>query len=55
MKTLIKGGTIYTAVDSYTADVLVEGGVISQIGADLSAIKVDKTIDATGKYVRTSR
>lgn len=51
MKTLIKGGTIYTAVDSYKADVLVEGGVVSQIGADLSAIKVDKTIDATGKYV----
>jgi dihydropyrimidinase len=51
MKTLIKGGTIYTAVDSYKADVLVEGGVITQIGADLSAIHVDKTIDATGKYV----
>jgi dihydropyrimidinase len=51
MRTLIKNGTIVTATDKYKADVLVEGGVISQIGADLSAIPVDKTIDAAGKFV----
>ena len=51
MKTLIKGGNVVTATDSYTADILIEGGVVSQIGVDLSSIAVDKTIDAKGKYV----
>jgi dihydropyrimidinase len=51
MKTLIKGGQIVTAVDSYTADVLIDGPVVSMIGADLSQLSVDRTIDATGKLV----
>ncbi len=52
MKTLVKGGTIVTASDIYTADVLIEDGVISLIGKDLAAtITADTTVDATGKYV----
>jgi len=53
MKTLIKNGHIVTAVDSYTADILIEGETVAMIGKDLSAVvgSVDKTIDATGKLV----
>ena len=35
MSTVIKNGTVVTADLSYKADVLVEGGKIVQIGADL--------------------
>src|SRR6476646_9757138 len=48
MRTLIKGGTIITASDTYDADVLIEDEKIITIGHDLPA---DTTIDATGKYV----
>src|SRR3954451_2157067 len=48
MRTLIKGGTIITASDTYEADVLIEDEKIITIGHDLPA---DTTIDATGKYV----
>jgi len=53
MKTLIKNGHIVTAVDSYTADILIDGETIAMIGKDLSSVvgSVDKTIDATGKLV----
>src|SRR5690242_5022481 len=53
MKTLIRNGHVVTAVDSYTADVLVDGSVIAMIGKDLAAVvgSVDRTIDATGKLV----
>jgi dihydropyrimidinase len=53
MRTLIKNGTIVTAVDHYTGDVLVEGEKIAVIGTslDIPAANVDKVIDATGKYV----
>src|SRR5262249_62236765 len=40
MKTLIKNGHIVTAVDSYTADILIDGETIAMIGKDL------------GKFVR---
>jgi dihydropyrimidinase len=53
MRTLIKNGHIVTAVDSYTADILIDGETVAMIGKDLSAVvgSVDKTIDATGKLV----
>src|SRR5438093_13095765 len=53
MKTLIKNGHIVTAVDSYTADILIDGETVAMIGKDLSSLvgSVDKTIDATGKLV----
>src|SRR5262245_12873874 len=50
MRTLIKNGTIVTAVDHYKGDVLVEGGKIELIGTSLD-IPADRTIDATGKLV----
>jgi len=53
MRTLIKNGHIVTAVDSYTADILIDGETVAMIGKDLSTVvgSVDKTIDATGKLV----
>jgi dihydropyrimidinase len=53
MKTLIKNGHIVTAVDSYIADILIDGETVAMIGKDLSSVvgSVDKTIDATGKLV----
>jgi len=50
MKTLIKNGNVITAVDNYFADVLVEDGKVSVIGAKLS-MEADKAIDASGKLV----
>src|SRR4030081_970123 len=53
MRTLIKNGTVVTAVDQYRGDVLVEDEKIAVIGIslDIPAANVDKVIDATGKYV----
>ena len=48
MSTVIKGGTIITADRTYVADVLVEKGVITDIGTALSA---NETLDASGCYV----
>ena len=48
MATVIKGGTIVTADRSYEADVLIEGGVITAIGASLDA---DEVLDASGCFV----
>jgi len=50
MSILIKNGHIFTAVDSYVADILVDEGKIRTIGIDL-AVQADKTVDATGKDV----
>lgn len=50
MKTLIKNGRIITAVDDYTADILVEGEQIAVIGRRLD-MEADRAIDATGKLV----
>jgi dihydropyrimidinase len=53
MRTLIKNGHIVTAVDSYTADILIDGETVAMIGKDLLTVvgSADKTIDATGKLV----
>src|SRR4026207_1991277 len=50
MRTLIKNGTVVTAVDQYKGDVLVEDEKISLIGTSLD-MQADKTNDAAGKYV----
>ncbi|WP_435165190.1 dihydropyrimidinase [Paenibacillus glycanilyticus] len=47
---IIRNGTIVTAADTYRADVLIEDGVIKQIGHSLSAEGAE-IVDATGKYV----
>jgi dihydropyrimidinase len=50
MKTLIKNGTIVTAVDQYRGDILIEDEKITLIGTKLD-LQADKVIDASGKYV----
>ena len=53
MRTLVTNGHIVTAVDSYVADILIDGPVITMIGANLGEVvgQVDRTIDAAGKLV----
>lgn len=48
MSKVIKNGTIVTADRTWKADVLIDGGIITKIGSDLSG---DEVIDATGCYV----
>src|SRR6188768_2126115 len=50
MSILLKNGTVVTATDMYTGDVLVEDGKISVIGSSLT-MQADRVIDAAGKYV----
>ncbi|HEY2866549.1 MAG TPA: dihydropyrimidinase [Pyrinomonadaceae bacterium] len=50
MKTLIKNGRVVTAVDDYTADLLIDGETISVIGKTLD-VEADKVINASGKLV----
>ncbi|PSR25004.1 dihydropyrimidinase [Sulfobacillus thermosulfidooxidans DSM 9293] len=50
MKTLIKNGHIVTAVDDYHADLLIDDGVIMQIGKNLSA-QADDVLDAQGLLI----
>src|SRR6187551_118390 len=50
MRTLIRGGTVVTASDTFKADVLVEDGKIAALGANLAG-QHDQTIEAAGKYV----
>jgi dihydropyrimidinase len=51
MRTIIKNGTIVTAVGTYPGDILIEGEKISAIGLNFPAEQTDKIIDAAGKYV----
>src|SRR5262252_6853851 len=51
MRTLIKNGTIVTAIDQYQGDVLIEDERIALVGRSLAEMQADKTIDASGKYV----
>ncbi|HLR32665.1 MAG TPA: hypothetical protein VK074_09250, partial [Fodinibius sp.] len=50
---LIAGGTVMTITDGNKADtdILIEDGVITEIGKNLSAPADVKTVDASGKYV----
>jgi D-hydantoinase len=47
---IIRNGTIVTAADTYQADVLIEEGIVKQIGIGLVADGAE-IIDAAGKYV----
>jgi len=49
-KTLITGGTVVTASDTFKADVLIDGEKVAAVGAGLTAGGA-KRIDAKGKYV----
>ena len=50
MKTLIKGGTLITAAETFAADILIEGEKIVQLGADLEDPDA-QVISASGKLV----
>jgi dihydropyrimidinase len=50
MKVLIKNGRVVTAVDDYSADILIEDEKVALIGRQLD-IEADRTIDASGKLV----
>src|SRR5436190_8495236 len=50
MRTLIKNGTVITAVDLYRGDILIEGERISAIATTLD-VEADQILDASGKYV----
>lgn len=50
MATIIKNGTIVTAADMYQADIVIDQGVIQQIGIGLEAADAEM-IDATGHYI----
>ena len=50
MKKIIQGGRVATASDVYEADILIENGIIVQIGKNLSVAGAE-IIDATDKYV----
>ncbi|HMJ43628.1 MAG TPA: dihydropyrimidinase, partial [Pseudolabrys sp.] len=47
--TIIRGGTIATASDTFSCDVGISGGKITALGADLGTAK--EVVDATGLLV----
>lgn len=51
MATLIKGGKIVTASETYQADIRIEGETIAYIGKDLAVFDGDRVIDANGRWV----
>ncbi len=51
MDLLIKNGTIVNGSESFKADIAVENGKITQIGADISPTDNAKIVDADGKLV----
>ncbi|HET7235774.1 MAG TPA: dihydropyrimidinase [Actinomycetota bacterium] len=50
MRTLVKGGTVVTATETTTADVVIEDEKVAAIGTGMS-VEADTVIDATGRYV----
>jgi dihydropyrimidinase len=51
-RTLIKGGTVVTASDTFAADVwLADGKIEAVVAPGMQLGKADQTVDATGKYV----
>ena len=50
MRILIKNGNVVTAVDNYFADILVEDGKVTVIGARLD-MEADRVIDAADQLV----
>ena len=49
--TVIRNGRVITATDDYTADVLMQDGVVRSIGRDLQVGPDVKVIDAAGLYL----
>jgi dihydropyrimidinase len=51
MNTLIRNGTVVTAKDTRTADILIEGERILEVRAGIPETSAGKVIDASGMYV----
>ena len=51
LDTVIRGGTVVTASDTYKSDVGISGDKIVAIAADLNPENATRVIDAAGKYV----
>jgi len=51
MPLLIKNGTLFTATDTFQADILADGEKIVQIGQSISAQDGTRVLDATDRYV----
>ena len=49
--TIISGGSVVTATDTYVADVAIMDGKIAALGKDLPRQNATKVLDASGKYV----
>src|ERR1700736_269164 len=47
--TIIRGGTIATAADTFSCDLGIRGGVIAALGSDLGT--AGEIVDATGRLV----
>jgi dihydropyrimidinase len=50
-KTLIRNGTVVTARESKTADILIDGEQIKEVRAGIPATAAEKVIDAKGMHV----
>ncbi len=50
MRTLIKNGTVVTAIETLKADVLIQGEKVAAIGVGLDG-RADRVLDAAGRYV----
>ncbi|MGG3799624.1 dihydropyrimidinase [Metabacillus fastidiosus] len=51
MRKIIKNGTIVTHSNTYKADIVIENGIIVDIGANIYPAQDDKVLDADGQYV----
>src|ERR1700758_3966645 len=49
--TIIKNGSVVTAIDTYTADLGITDGKVSAIGKDLPVQNAGQVLDAAGKLV----
>lgn len=51
MNTIIRNGTIVSASEIYKADLKIEQGIVTEIGASIVPEEGDRVIDADGQYV----
>jgi dihydropyrimidinase len=49
--TIITGGTVVTATDTYPADVAISNGIVVAVGKNLPRENARQIVDAAGKYV----
>ncbi|HKU21308.1 MAG TPA: dihydropyrimidinase [Terriglobales bacterium] len=49
--TIITGGTVVTATDTYAADVAISNGIVVAVGKNLPRENTRQILDAAGKYV----